>query len=129
MVWSSWLDTKAPTPMVPSAPGLSSTTTGLPHLLESPSANIRAAASLALPGGNVTINLTGRSGQPAWAEKGKSRIAAKTNAAIQAVALGHHARLFRAVKISASELRELESEIISCRQIVIASVPTLSILH
>src|SRR2546422_6682349 len=31
--------------------GLSSTTTGLPHFLPSASANIRAASSLALPGG------------------------------------------------------------------------------
>src|SRR4249920_896756 len=57
--------------MVPSAPGLSSTTTGSPHLVESRSANMRAAASLALPGGNVTINFTGRSGQPARATFGK----------------------------------------------------------
>src|SRR3984893_8465623 len=61
--------------MLPAARGLSSTTTGLPHFFPSASANIRAAASLALPGGNVTISFTGRSGHSARAAIGKARTA------------------------------------------------------
>src|SRR5258708_23769802 len=68
--------------MVPSAPGLSSTTTGLPHFLPSASANIRAAA-LALPGGNVTISFTGRSGHSARAAIGKAKAALQARATIR----------------------------------------------
>src|SRR6195256_5896578 len=69
--------------MVPSAPGLSSTTTGLPHFLPSASANIRAAASLALPGGNVTISFTGRSGHSARAAFGKANTALQARTTIR----------------------------------------------
>src|ERR1700675_2817645 len=69
--------------MVPSAPGLSSTTTGLPHFLPSASAKIRAAASLALPGGNVTISFTGRFGHTAHAAIGKAKTALQARTTIR----------------------------------------------
>src|SRR3954464_9287096 len=66
---------KAATPMVPSAPGLSSTMTVWRHILPSASAIIRAAASFALPAGNVTIILTGRCGHSDRAEFGRTSTA------------------------------------------------------
>ena len=71
--------------MLASAPALLSTTTGLAHRFERPSAYRRAAASLALPAGNGTINRTVRVGQgsAAWLADGArpataSRPTAKT---------------------------------------------------
>ncbi|MBB4365825.1 hypothetical protein GGD65_006894 [Bradyrhizobium sp. CIR18] len=62
-VWSSLALAKAAPPTIASAPGLFSTTTGLPQRFASPSANSRALISLAEPAENGTISLTLRVGQ------------------------------------------------------------------
>ncbi len=79
--------------MVPSAPGLASTTTVLRHLFPSASAIIRAAASFALPAGNVTIIFTVRSGQSARAETGRATVAQAAAASKRESRRARHTRL------------------------------------
>src|SRR5262245_6672023 len=69
----------------PSAPGLFSTTTGLPQRPASFSAIMRAPASVALPAPNGSRNLTDRCGQ-AWLEDCAAATvgAAQSNAATPA---------------------------------------------
>src|SRR5206468_11780058 len=96
----------ASAPIAPFAPGRFSTTTGCLIASETPGAMARASVSATPPGGKLTINLTGLSGQVCAAA-----LAHNAHAAINATALCRTAEL---IDMRASSCLGLERRRSAC---------------